>query len=46
MLLSRGDPMVFIERPLSLTFLLIALVALILVILPNIRKTREQAFQE
>jgi TctA family transporter len=46
LLLSRGDPMVFIERPLSLTFLLIALVALILVILPNIRKTREQAFQE
>jgi putative tricarboxylic transport membrane protein len=46
MLLSRGDPMVFFERPLSLTFLIIAAVALILVILPNIRKAREEAFQE
>ncbi len=46
MLLSRGDAMVFLERPLSLTFLIIAAVALILVILPNIRKAREEAFQE
>jgi TctA family transporter len=46
MLLSRGDPMVFLERPLSLTFLIIAVVALALVILPNIRKAREEAFQE
>jgi TctA family transporter len=46
MLLSRGDPMVFLERPLSLTFLIIAAVALTLVILPNIRKARQEAFQE
>jgi TctA family transporter len=46
MLLSRGDPMVFLERPLSLSFLIIAVVSLILVILPNIRKAREEAFQE
>ena len=46
MLLSRGDPMVFFERPLSLAFLIIAAVALILVILPSIRKKREEAFQE
>jgi len=46
MLLSCGDPMVFLERPLSLSFLIIAVVSLILVILPNIRKAREEAFQE
>ena len=46
MLLSRGDPMVFLQRPLSLAFLIIAVVSLVLVILPNIRKAREEAFQE
>jgi len=46
MLLSRGDPMVFFERPLSLTFLIIAAVVLVIVVLPNIRKAREEAFQE
>jgi TctA family transporter len=46
MLLSRGDPLVFFQRPLSLAFLVIAAVALALVILPNIRRAREEAFQE
>jgi TctA family transporter len=46
MLLSRGDALVFFQRPLSLAFLIIAVVALALVILPNIRKAREEAFQE
>ncbi|MGE0769172.1 MAG: tripartite tricarboxylate transporter permease, partial [Hyphomicrobiaceae bacterium] len=46
MLLSRGDPLVFFQRPLSLSFLIIAAIALALVILPNIRKAREEAFQE
>ncbi len=46
MLLSRGDAMIFFERPLSLTFLALAALALIAVILPNIRKARETAFQE
>jgi len=46
MLLSRGDPMVFLERPLSLSFLLIAATLLLFVILPNIRKARQEAFQE
>src|SRR5205807_5875151 len=46
LLLSRGDPFVFLQRPISLG-LLIAAVLLILVIgLPNIRKKREEAFQE
>ena len=46
MLLSRGDPLIFFQRPLSLAFLIIATVALILVLLPNFRRVREEAFQE
>jgi len=46
MLLSRGDPMVFLERPLSLGFLIAAAVLLVIIILPNIRKARETAFVE
>ncbi len=46
MLLSRGDPWVFFDRRLSLIFLSIALLLLLLVIVPAIRKGRESAFQE
>ncbi len=46
MLLSRGDPWVFVQRPLSLTFLVLAGLLLLLIVLPFIRKSREQAFQE
>jgi putative tricarboxylic transport membrane protein len=46
MLLSRGDPLVFLQRPLSLAFLSIAVLLLLFVILPNVRKAREAAFQE
>src|SRR3954470_19898770 len=46
MLLSRGDPMVFLQRPLSLSFLLIAGVLLLFIVLPNVRKAREVAFSE
>ena len=46
MLLSRGDPWIFLQRPLSLAFLIIAAVVLVLVLLPNFRKVREEAFQE
>ena len=46
MLLSRGDSWVFIQRPLSATFLALAGLVLLVIILPNIRKTREVAFQE
>jgi len=46
MLLSRGDPYVFIQRPLSLTFLILATILLLFIILPNVRKARETAFQE
>jgi putative tricarboxylic transport membrane protein len=46
MLLSRGDPTVFFTRPLSLTLLLMAAALVLIVTLPAIRQTREQAFHE
>ena len=46
MLLSRGDPMTFITRPLSATLLAISLLLLIVIMLPAIRKKREEAFVE
>ena len=44
MTISRGDPMVFFNRPLSLTLLVIAAVLLVLVFLPAIAKKRKEAF--
>ena len=46
LLLSRGDFLTFVERPLSLTLLLMALGLVILVALPSIRKKREATFVE
>jgi TctA family transporter len=46
MLLSRGDPWIFFQRPLSLAFLVIATALLIFIVLPNVRKVREVAFRE
>jgi len=46
LLLSRGDFLTFVERPLSLTLLLMALGLVILVALPSIRKKREETFVE
>jgi putative tricarboxylic transport membrane protein len=46
MLLSRGDPTVFFTRPLSLTMLCIAAGLLLLIVLPNFRRQREEAFHE
>jgi len=46
MLLSFGDPLTFVTRPISLTLLLSALVLLVVVVLPTVRKTRERAFAE
>ena len=44
MVLSRGDPLIFIFRPISLTLLAMAAFILLLVVVPQFRKTREQAF--
>ena len=46
MTLSRGDPTVFVTRPLSLALLLVAAVLLILIVLPAVSKKREEAFRE
>lgn len=44
--LSRGDPTVLITRPISAAFLFVALFALLLVVVPNIRKQRSQIITE
>jgi TctA family transporter len=46
LIISRGDPMVFLTRPISATMLVLAVIAMAIVLMPAIRKTREQAFQE
>ena len=46
LLLSRSDPMVFIERPISGVMLGLAAAAMIVVLLPSLRKKRDEAFQE
>ena len=46
MLLSRGDPLVFVQRPISATLLGIAVLAMCAVLLPSFGKTREVAFKE
>jgi TctA family transporter len=46
MLLSRGDALVFFQRPISLTMLLIAGFLLAIVLAPAVRKKREEAFVE
>jgi putative tricarboxylic transport membrane protein len=46
LLLSHSDPMVFIQRPISATMLALAAAAMIVVLLPSLRKKREEAFHE
>jgi TctA family transporter len=42
MLLSRGDPMVFFQRPISATLLALAALAMLSVLLPSFKETREE----
>jgi TctA family transporter len=46
LLLSRSDPMVFLQRPISATMLVVSALALAVVLLPSLRKKREEAFEE
>jgi putative tricarboxylic transport membrane protein len=46
LLLSQGDPMVLLQRPISATMLALAAILLCLVLLPSFSRTREVAFQE
>ncbi|MBW9091720.1 tripartite tricarboxylate transporter permease [Rhizobium wenxiniae] len=45
LLLSQGDPLVFVERPISAVLLLITAGMLLTLILPAIRKGRKEAFE-
>jgi TctA family transporter len=46
MRLSRGDPMVFVERPISLALLVLAALLLVAVLAPAVRRARDKAFVE
>jgi TctA family transporter len=46
MRISGGDPMIFLDRPISLGLLIAAALLLLLVALPAIRGKREEVFQE
>ncbi|MEW5709988.1 MAG: tripartite tricarboxylate transporter permease [Pseudomonadota bacterium] len=46
LLLSRGDPAVFVTRPLSAAMLALAVAAMFVVLSPTLRKRREEAFHE
>jgi len=46
LVLSRGDAMIFFQRPISLTLLICAALVLLMIVLPNVQKSREMAFQE
>jgi TctA family transporter len=46
LLLSRGSPAIFVQRPLSLALLAAAAVLIVLVALPLVRRTRDEAMAE
>jgi TctA family transporter len=46
MLLSRGNPWVFVQRPISATLLFLAVLAMCTVLIPAFSKTRDEAFKE
>jgi TctA family transporter len=46
MLLSRGDPSVFLTRPISAGFIIASALMLVLLSLPALRRKREQVFAE
>jgi TctA family transporter len=46
MLLSRGDPSVFLTKPISAGFIVASLILLVIVALPALRKKRKEVFVE
>jgi len=46
MLISRGDPSVFVTRPISAGMLLVSVLLLIVIVLPAIRKKRDEVLIE
>ena len=46
LMISQGDPSIFFTKPISAGFLVAALVLLVIVLAPAIRKKREEVFVE
>jgi len=46
MTLSRGDPTIFLQRPISAAMLAVALLAVVAAVLPAVSRTRAKAFAE
>ena len=46
LLISHGNPAVFVQRPISLTFLILTVALIGVLIAPMLRSTRQRAFQE
>jgi putative tricarboxylic transport membrane protein len=46
MILGRGDPSIFVTRPISLTLLVLTALVLVVMLLPAIRKKRDEVFVE
>ncbi len=46
LIISHGDPMIFLSRPISLVLLLLAAALLISMVMPQIKKRRTEVFQE
>ncbi len=46
LVIARGSFMTFVERPLSGSLLVMALILVVIAILPSIRQSREEVFQE
>ncbi len=44
LVLSRGDPLIFIQRPISATLLVLCVLLILVTVLPSIRKSRDAAF--
>jgi putative tricarboxylic transport membrane protein len=44
--ISQGDATVFLTRPLSLTLLILAVIAFVVAVLPTVRRKREVVFEE
>ena len=45
LVLSRGNPMTFVERPVAAVLLLIAIAIVAIAVLPSVRRSRDEAFQ-
>jgi TctA family transporter len=46
MILSRGDPSIFLTRPISAVLLALAAAAIAVAVLPAVRKKRDEVFVE